>query len=101
MNKLFISLIGAATLFATQAAVAGPDFEAIERARKAKQAAQVEGHGESRKTARPTADDGNCPPEAPTLELDHGPRAQTTPQANEQLQERYEAQLKACERQMQ
>lgn len=39
-----------------------------------------------------------CPPVAPTLLLDHGPRAQTTPWVNRQRQNRYDAASQECQR---
>ena len=96
MSKLLVSLIGAVTLGATLPALAGPDFQAIERARDAKRATQIERHGDLYEAAGPTAAGLKCPPEMPTLQLDHGPRAQATPAGSRLLQERYEARLKAC-----
>lgn len=37
-----------------------------------------------------------CPPKKLVLQLDHGPRAQTTPYLNKLRKERYEAEVKAC-----
>ena len=95
MKKQLVTLIGALTLGATLPAFAGPDFPAIERARRAKQAMQVERHGDAYEAAGPTAA-GTCPTEALVLPLDHGLRALTTPQQNRLRMERYEAKLKAC-----
>ena len=97
MNKLLISLIGALTIGTALPALASPDWQAIERARKAKQATQIERHSDPYETAGPTGSGMKCAPQAPTLLLDHGPRAQTTPYQNKQRQERYEADLKACQ----
>ncbi|MGH8790462.1 MAG: hypothetical protein ACREYA_36060 [Cupriavidus necator] len=88
MNKLLIFLIGMVTLGASLPAAAGPDFQAIERARKAKQAEQVKMAGTGQK---------DCDSMKLVLPLDHGPRAQTTPYLNQQRRERFEAQRKACE----
>jgi hypothetical protein len=44
----------------------------------------------------PVGTTAQCPPVKPTLLLDHGPRAQTTPWVNRQRQDRYEAALRAC-----
>lgn len=95
MKKLLISLIGAVTLGATLPALAGPDWQAIERARKAKQEAAIARHGAPSVAAGPTAA-GRCPTEPPKALLDHGPRAVATPYQNQRRQERYEAALKAC-----
>lgn len=37
-----------------------------------------------------------CPPKKLVLQLDHGPRAQTTPYLNQLRKARYEAEVKAC-----
>lgn len=94
MNKLIHSLAGALMLSITLPVLAGPDFQLIEQARKAKQAAQLARMGE---TAAPVAADRkDCPPSPVVLPLDHGPRAQTTPQQNQMRKARFEAQMKAC-----
>jgi hypothetical protein len=97
MNKLLISLLGALTVGATLPVVAGPDWQAIEKARQAKQATQISRHGDPYEAAGPTAAGRRCPAQPLVLLLDHGPRAQTTPYQNQQRQARYEAELKACE----
>lgn len=97
MKKLLITLIAASTLGAALPVFAGPDWQAIEHARKAKQEAQAARRGDAYEAMAPTsAGPVKCPPEAPVLQLDHGPRAQTTPYQNRLRQERYEAQVKAC-----
>lgn len=97
MKKLLITLIGAVTLGTTVPVLAGPDWQAIEHARKAKQKAQAARHGDAHEAMAPaSAGPMKCPPEAPVLQLDHGPRAQTTPYQNRLRKDRYEAQLKAC-----
>jgi len=97
MKKLLITLVGALTLGATLPALAGPDWQAIEHARKAKQAAQAERLGDVYETLPPTAaGPQKCPTEALVLPLDHGPRAQTTPSLNRSRVARHEAQLAAC-----
>lgn len=97
MKKSLISLIGALALGAALPALAGPDWQAIELARKAKQMAQAERHGDAYEGMAPTsAGPVKCPPDAPVLQLDHGPRAQTTPYLNQRRKDRYDAQLKAC-----
>lgn len=97
MKKLLITLVGAIALSTTLPVLAGPDWQAIEHARKAKQEAQAARHGDAYEVMAPTgAGPVKCPPEAPTLQLDHGPRAQTTPYQNRLRQERYQAQMKAC-----
>ncbi len=97
MKKLLVALVGALTLGATLPALAGPDWQAIEHARKAKQAAQGAHHGDVYEGIPPTgAGSAKCPPDAPVLQLDHGAHAQTTPYQNQLRKERYEAQAKAC-----
>ena len=76
--------IGALTLGATLPAFAGPEWQLIERARKAKQTAQAE-RQDSTRVAKV-----QCAPGALVLPLDHGPRAQTTPHQN-QLREQEQA----------
>lgn len=89
MKKSLITLIGALALGATLPAFAGPDWQVIEQARKARQTAQVA-------MKHTVAGSATCPPDALALPLDHGPRAQTTPSQNQLRKERFEAQVKAC-----
>ncbi len=98
MNKLLVTLISAITLVAALPAVAGPDWHAIEQARKAHQAAQVERTGDLYEASAPTAaGPRKCAmPDPLVLPLDHGPRGQTTPYLNHQRKERYMAQVQAC-----
>lgn len=94
MNRPLITLISVLTLGVALPAFAGPDWQAIEQARKAKQATQATRHGDAM-TAK-GSDAMTCPPDALVLPLDHGPRAQSTPYLNEKRKARYEAQQKAC-----
>ncbi|MDE2204933.1 MAG: hypothetical protein KGJ38_19730 [Burkholderiaceae bacterium] len=96
MKKLHMPLLGILTLTVSLTAFAGPDFQAIERARKAQQTVktQQQDHATVSKTA--TGDTLKCPPEKLVLPLDHGPRAISTPYLNHKRQERYDAQVKAC-----
>lgn len=97
MKKLFITLVATITLGTALPVLAGPDWQAIEHARKAKQEAQAARHSDAYDVMAPTgAGPAKCVPEAPVLQLDHGPRAQTTPYQNRLRVDRYEAQLKAC-----
>lgn len=97
MKKLLVTLISAITLGTTLPVLAGPDWQAIEQARKVKQEAQAARHSDAYVVMAPTgAGPVKCPPEAPLLQLDHGPRAQTTPYQNRLRKDRYEARLKAC-----
>lgn len=93
MKKLFIPIIGAFTLSISAHAMAGPDFQVIEHARKDKQVAQAD-----LRATQPVsrAKLPRCPPAPLVLPLDHGPRAQTTPAENQRRKNRYEAQVKAC-----
>ncbi len=86
MKKLLITLIGIITFSATFPAVAGPDFQAIEQARKAA----------SQTVAASSASGKDCESQKLILPLDHGPRAQTTPYLNQQRKGRFEADMKAC-----
>ena len=99
MNKLLVTLISAITLGAALPAFAGPDWHAIEQARKAHHAAPAEQHtGDLYEASAPTAaGPQKCAmPDPLVLPLDHGPRAQTTPYLNHQRKERYAAQVQAC-----
>lgn len=98
MNKLLIMLISAATLGTSLPVLAGPDWQAIEQARKAKQATQVARHGDAMPTK--DAESMQCPPDALVLPLDHGPRAQSTPYLNRLRKERHDAQVTACQEPM-
>lgn len=97
MKKLLITLIATLNLGTALPVLAGPDWQAIEHARKAKQEAAAARHGDAHDAMAPTgAGPAKCAPDAPVLQLDHGPRAQTTSYQNRLRMERYEAQLKAC-----
>lgn len=94
MKKLLITLISAITLGTTLPVLAGPDWQAIEQARKAKQATLAARHGDARPAAG--TEGMRCPLDALALPLDHGPRAQSTPYLNEKRKARFEAEQKAC-----
>lgn len=94
MNRPLITFISALTLGTALPAFAGPDWQAIEQARKAKQATQVARHGDA--TPAKGAGAMTCPPDALVLPLDHGPRAQSAPYLNEKRKARFEAEQKAC-----
>lgn len=96
MNKLLLTLVGSLTLGMTLPALAGPDWQAIEQARKAQSASRSDARAEPHGAAGRSAAGFRCPPRKPALLLDHGPRAQSTPYVNQQRQERYEAALRAC-----
>jgi len=95
MKTSYLPLIAALTLGASLPALAGPDFQAIEKARAARQAAEAT----QAVTTRVDSASGQrvkCPPAPLVLPLDHGPRAQTTPGESRMRKARYEAQVKAC-----
>ncbi|HUG24196.1 hypothetical protein [Piscinibacter sp.] len=92
MNKLPVPLFAASALLASLSAQAGPDWAAIEHARQAKHAPPLPGDGEALANAGRL-----CGAPAPLPWLDHGPRAQGTPQQNRARQARHEAERKSCE----
>ena len=94
MRTSIHALIGALTLGAAVSALAGPDWQAIERARKAQQTTEGAQHGDA--SALPASKVAKCRPEPTVLALDHGPHAQTTPYENRLRQERNEAQPTMC-----
>lgn len=97
MKKLLlVSLIGALALGATLPAIAGPDWDVIERARKAKREAALAQAAQASAPGLSTSSRG-CPPPSLVLPTAHGPRAVTTSAANEVRKARHEARLKACE----
>ena len=98
MKKLIIALVGSLALGATLPAFSGPDGQLIEQGRKEKQSDPLGRQGDVLQNMEPPAAvDTKCRLPRLVLPLDHGPRASTTPQANELRKQRYEAQLKACE----
>jgi len=118
MKNRFIPLVAALMLGIAVPAVAGVDFQQVERARKAKQETQSvrQGGAEAPSTAtrqdasspafalpaEPTAagqpSNTSCPEHPLVLGLDHGPRAQTTPFQNRQRELRHDAEMAACQR---
>ena len=94
MNRPLVTLISALTLGAALPAFAGPDWQAIEQARKAKRAAQMARDGDA--TPAKGNETKKCPPDALVLPVDHGPRAQSTPYLNAKRKARFEAEQKAC-----
>ena len=89
MNKLILTLIGGVALSAALPALAGPDWQLIEHGRALKQAAAH--HADDTQPTTQTSTYRS--PSRLVLPLDHGPRAQTTPHANQQRVRQYEAQL--------
>lgn len=99
MKKLFITLIGSFTLTAAIPALAGPDWQIIEKARKDKQASALAQRGDGVSGSGTSGASGvRCPVEPLVLQLDHGPRAQTTPYQNQLRRERHEAAQQVCGR---
>ena len=97
MKKLLISLVGALTLGAALPAFAKPDFQSIERARRAQQAAQGEFRGASYQVSPPAAAVPlKCPPDRMELAIERGPRALMPSPQNRLRWQRYEAQVEAC-----
>lgn len=88
MKKLVITVAGMIALGAMPGAFAGPDWQAIEQARKnhRTQVAQME----------KLTPDEKCAARRLVLPLDHGPRTQSTPYLNEQRKASFAAELKAC-----
>ncbi len=94
MKKLLITLISSFTLAAAAPALAGPDWQIIEKARKDKQAAaQAAPRASSPGTEGAR---GECHVDPLVQQLDHGPRADTSPYINRLRRERHAAQVKAC-----
>lgn len=87
-KKLITTLIGTISLSATLSAFAGPDWQAIELARK-------NANAQTSKMEKATPED-KCAEKRLVLPLDHGPRAQTTPYLNRQRKAAFEAEMKAC-----
>jgi hypothetical protein len=87
VKKLLTTLVGAIALSTMLPAFAGPDWQAIEQARKNKsaQATQKEQPASADKCAARVA-----------LALDHGPRATTTPYLNERQRARLPSDTRAC-----
>lgn len=88
MKKLITILAGTFVLGAMVPAFAGPDWQAIEQARKNKR--------EQLATEEKLSSQEKCAAKRLVLPLDHGPRAQTTPYLNEKRKARFEEELKAC-----
>lgn len=73
MKRLLIPIIGVLALSALPVA-AGPDFQAIEQARKAKQSAVAGRQANVSAMGAPGARPQEFPPGRLVLPLDHGPR---------------------------
>lgn len=88
MKRILTILIGAIILGAGLPALAGPDWQAIEQARK-NHRAQV---GQMEKLTP----DEKCAAKRLVLPSDHGPRAQSTSNLNELRRASFEAELRDC-----
>ena len=89
MKNSLLAIVGALTIAATLPAVAGPDWQVIEQARKAK-TIQAEHRREANQASSAPRAGVDC--QSPlVLPLDHGPRAQSTPYENERRRARHSA----------
>ncbi len=88
MNKIAQLLVAGLMIGSVLPAFAGPDWATIEAGRKAKQPAPA--------ASQPLTESKDCPHEAPVMQLDHGPRATTSPYINAKRQAEYQAQMQAC-----
>jgi len=96
MKKHLAPLLASLAWAVALPALAGPDFEVIEAGRLAAQKASQDKAGQVAGYASGADGSRQCPPQRLVLPLDHGPRAQTTPEENRMRKARYEAQLEAC-----
>jgi hypothetical protein len=89
MKRLIAIVAGTVALGALAPVFAGPDWQAIEQARKnhRTQVAQME----------KLTPDEKCATQHLALPLDHGPRAASTPYLNEQRKANFATELKTCE----
>ena len=94
MKTTLIAIIGLLALGTQLPAFAGPDFQLIEQARKAKRAEDMRRQAQTADLA--AAGKKDCPPPALVLPLDHGPRADTTTAQNRIRKERHAAAVEAC-----
>jgi hypothetical protein len=95
-KKHVVPFVVALALGAALPALAGPDFQLIERAHLAEQKAAKQQAMHATAYVSSTDSAQRCPTAPLVLPLDHGLRAQTTPGENRIRKARYEAQLKAC-----
>lgn len=97
MKKSVVLPVAVFALSGALPAFAGPDWQIIEQARRAKQAPPQVQRSDAAEASAPFATQvAKCPPEKLVLPLDHGPRAQTTPYLNRSRTEQYEALVAAC-----
>lgn len=96
MKKPLIAFIGSFTLATALPALAGPDWQTIEKARQAGQATAPAQASRVVSAVGASAAPGDCPVERLALPPDHGPRAQATPYQNQVRKQQHEERLKAC-----
>ncbi len=98
MKKSTRLLVAGLMLSSAFPVFAGPDWATIELARKAKQTARVQhlANTSALTAAQPAHDRVACPPLTPSKELDHGPRATTSPYITAKRQTEYVAAQQAC-----
>lgn len=98
MKKIAQLFVAGLMIGLTLPVFAGPDWATIEMARKAKQTAQVQQLAQASAPTAPQPSPGRkeCPRHAPIKQLDHGPRATTSPYITARRQAEYEAQMRAC-----
>lgn len=98
MKKIAQLLVASLMLSSALSAVAGPDWATIEAARKAKLKGGVQQQIDASAPAAllPTGGHLVCPPQAPTKQLDHGPRATTSPYITDHRQAEYRSRMQAC-----
>jgi hypothetical protein len=99
MKQWFLSaVVTCLGLSAALSATAGPDFDAIARDRKARDAGATASASASAASQvhSATRTSSGCQPNELLPQLDHGPQAQTTPYLNRQRVERRDAALQAC-----
>ena len=97
MKTLLVGVVGALVLGTAWPAFAKPDWQAIERARRAQQAAHSEFQGASYQVSPPAAaEPQKCQPDKMELAIDRSPRALMPSPQNRLRWQRYEEQVKAC-----
>lgn len=97
MNTLKLLAVTVCSVAFAAPALAGPDWSAIEQARKLRRATSTEtAPAATRVALAEPATSTACPTAAPTLQPDHGPRAVTTPQANRVRVAQHRAALGNC-----
>ncbi|MFG6431742.1 hypothetical protein [Roseateles sp. LYH14W] len=97
MNTLKLLAVTVCSFAMAAPALAGPDWSAIEQARKLRRAASTETAPAATRVAHAEpATNAACTTAAPLLQPDHGPRPVTTPQANRVRVAEHKAALGNC-----